>query len=87
MTIPDGHDPWDYVRQYVPVAIAELRVEIDGRLAGITDLMEKRYREGERQYRGDWLTRPPDWFYAQEAEELADWLTYRAMRHVIEDAV
>jgi hypothetical protein len=84
MTLPDGHDAWHYVRQHIPAAIDELSL-IDTR--GIEALLESRFREGERQYRGDWLTRPPHWFEAEAAQEIADFILYGAMRRVIEDGV
>lgn len=85
MTIPDSHDPWDYVRQHIPAAVDELSL-LPYELRGIEALMEARFRKGHEEYRGDWLTRPPDWFDAMAAEELADWLTYKAMKRVIEDS-
>lgn len=83
MIVPEGIDPWDLIKQRVPAAIDELSLI---NLDGILPLLEARFREGDRQYRGDWMTRPPAWFDAERAQEVADAVIYGAMRMVIEDS-
>lgn len=78
---PPPPDHWPAIREHLEDSLREaqrmLRWSPD-----LVDLMERRYREGEKQYKGDWLTRPMRWFDREAAEEMADLLTYLAMRRV-----
>lgn len=48
----------------------------------LTPIMERRFRAGELEYRGDWLTRPPEWFDEEALAEAADLLIYLSMRRI-----
>ncbi len=48
-------------------------------------LMRERYIEGCKEHKGDWMTRPLDWFGPEACEEGADMLTYYSMRIIARD--
>jgi hypothetical protein len=87
MIRPD-QDAWAFIAPQVPSAIAELRRMVSpdalARDRAFVSLLEARYREGERLYKREWLTWPdPERFDVEVGQEVADAVTYLAMRRVL----
>jgi hypothetical protein len=74
-------DYWPAIRDHLEDALREAQ-SILRWSPELIALIERRFREGEKQYEGDWLTRPLRWFDTEAAEEIADLVTYLAMRRV-----
>lgn len=81
---PEVTDGWMLLLPHLDAAIGEARSLLDDDLRGLLDLARARYYEGERQYRRDWMGRPPVWFDSEAASEAADLIVYLAMRRVRE---
>ena len=86
MTIAPNEDAWARLRPELSPAFAELRRILDSeaiRSLAFVEMLEARYRNGERLYRREWL----DWvdpskFDEEVAQEIADAVIYIAMRRV-----
>lgn len=86
MTISPNEDAWARLRPELGPAFSELRRILDSdeiRSRAFVEMLEARYRNGERLYRREWL----DWvdpskFDHEVAQEIADAVIYIAMRRV-----
>lgn len=83
--IPPDQDAWPLIAQFFDKALADARGLLEDP-RGLVELAEARYREGERLYKRDWLTRPEAWFDSEAAQEAADLVVYLAMRYVLIEA-
>lgn len=88
--IAPHQDAWSFLAPHLVPAVAELRRVLaddplsPGKGHGLRALLEARYREGEREYERDWLTKAdPDWFDTEMAQEIADAIIYVAMRRLL----
>ena len=84
--IAPHQDAWPFIEPHLEGALDELRAILrDDPLAhGLRALLEARYREGEREYKRDWLTKTdPAWFDGELACEVADAIIYVAMRRLL----
>lgn len=78
---PPLPDYWPEILDAIPDVLHEAHDAL--RDPELIEVMERRYREGARLYKGDWLTKPPEWFDKEAAEEGADLVIYLAMKRVL----
>ena len=77
----DAAAMWPEIEAHLDDALREAQ-GILRRPDGLDVLIRQRYLAGCKEHDGDWLTRPLHWFDAEAREEVADLLTYLAMRRV-----
>lgn len=81
--MPDPADLWPQIEAQYDAALHTAQGMLRDR-GNVLEAMRTRYLAGCEEFRGDWLTRPMDWFPAEAMDEAADLLVYLAMARVRE---